>query len=96
MVVVIEPVKELSVLAHQGHLGGRGAGVDPQIAVSFVGSQISGLYLVAVVALAEGIVVRLVHKQRLHALNFEVHLDAVGKTVDEGGQLLGLLPVLGI
>ena len=96
MVVVVEPVKELSVLAHQGHLGGGGAGVDTQIAVALVGSQIPGLYLVAVVALTEGVVVRLVHKEGLHPLYLKIHLNAVGKAVDEGSQLLGLLPVLGI
>jgi len=47
VVVVIEPVQQGAVLAHQGRLGGGGTGVNAQVAVALIGGKVPGLNVVA-------------------------------------------------
>ena len=70
-------IEQGAVLGHQRQLGRGGSGVDAQIAVALVGGQIAFLHAVALMARGERVVVRLALKQGLHALDLELHLDAV-------------------
>ena len=82
VVGVVGPQK-LPLRAGQGQLGGGGACVDAQEAVTLVCIQIGLGHHRVGVAGTEGVVFRLVRKQRRQALDLEGHGDALGQTVDQ-------------
>ena len=81
VIIVVERVQELSVLGDQGRLCRGGAGIDAEITVSLIFLEIAGFDLIAVVALDKFPVFVLIGKQRRHAGNLHLHLDAVAQAL---------------
>ena len=56
VVIAVEGVQQRTILTDQGNFRCGGTCIDTKVAVSFVRSQICGLYMMSVVACAESIV----------------------------------------
>ena len=80
--------QQLALLADEGNFGGGGAGIDAQVAVAAVIRQLLFLHHGPVVPAAEGLVLRLICKQGVQALDFKGHLHA---GIQRGNQIVNLL-----
>ena len=86
LVARIELVEQLSVLADQGNLGGRGACVDAEENLALVALKVAGLDRVAGVARFKFAVFRIVSEEGLQSLHLVVHgdtlLEALNQVID--------------
>ena len=81
VIIAVEGIEQASVLADQGQLGGRGAGVDPQEAVSVVVRQVGAPDAGLLVAAAESVVVLLGGEKGIHAADLKFHVEPAGQAV---------------
>ena len=86
VIIAVKRVKEGAVLADQGKLGGRGAGIDSQEAVSVVIGEVRALYAGLLMAAAEFIVLLLRGEKRIHAPDLELHVQLSGETLRHFGE----------
>ncbi len=89
VIVVIERIKERAVLTHQSCLGGGGACVDSQKAVSFIGFQISGDYVILLLTSGKCVIILPGREKRLHTCYFKFHLNGRGELRDHIGKRNG-------
>ena len=75
VVVVIERIQQGTILADQSGFCCGGSCIDTEETVAFVGSQITGRYIVLALSLIKGIVIFLRSEQRFHTCNLEVQFD---------------------
>ncbi len=78
VIVIIKGIEQRAVLTHQCHFCGGGTGVDAQEYISLVGGKVSFLHHMLVVEIEEGIVFRLILKERLHSCYLEFHFNLTG------------------
>ena len=79
VVAAVKRVQKGAVVSHKSYLGGGGAGVYAQIAVSTVGGQIPGCHPMPAVAPLKSVIFVLGGKQRLHPFHFKFHFNFRGK-----------------
>ena len=86
VVVVIERIQQGTILADQSGFCCGGTCIDTEETVAFVGSQITGRYIVLALSLIKGIVIFLRSEQRFHTCNLEVQFDGLCHTLFHGCQ----------
>ena len=79
VVVAVERIEEGTVLTNQSDLGCCASGIDAEITVAAVCSEISSPHSVRGVPFFKLFVFRLGGKERFHSLYFKFHLDIGGK-----------------
>ena len=75
VVITIERIEQTSVLIHQSHLGGGGAGIDAQEAFALIVFDLGGTDAVTVMAGGKIVVFLLVFKERFHTFHFKFHMN---------------------
>ena len=86
VVIAVKRIEQGPVLTDQGQLGRRGAGIDPQEAVSFITGEISPLHLGFFMAAAELVILLLRGKKRIHAPDLKLHVQLAGEPFCHFGQ----------
>ena len=81
VIIAVEGVKQGSVLTYKSCLGGGGACINTQIAVSVILGKIALLYLIGTLTLIKGLIVFLRGKKRLHTFYLEIQFDGVLQAV---------------
>ena len=81
VIIAVEGVKQSSVLTYKSSLGGGGACIDTQIAVSVTLGKVALLYLIGTLTLIKCLIVFLCGKKRLHTFHLEIQFDGVPQAV---------------
>ena len=81
VIIAVEGVKQSSVLTYKSSLGGGGACIDTQIAVSVTLGKVALLYLIGTLTLIKCLIVFLRSKKRLHTFHLEIQFDGVLQAV---------------
>ena len=81
VIIAVEGVKQGPVLTYKSSLGGGGACIDTQIAVSVILGKIALLYLIGTLTLIKCLIVFLRGKKRLHTFYLEIQFDGVLQAV---------------
>ena len=86
VVIAVKRIEQGPVLTDQSQLGRRGAGIDPQEAVSFITGEISPLHLRFFMAAAEIVIFLLRGEKRVHASDLKLHVELAGEPFRHFGQ----------
>ena len=75
VVVVIERIKQGTIFTDQSGFCCGGSCIDTKKTIAFIGSQVTGGYVVLALAFVKRIIVFLGSEQRFHTCNFKIQFD---------------------
>ena len=84
VIVAVKRVKQSTIFAYYSCLSCGRAGIDAQVAVSFICRKIAGLYIVLALAAVKFFIILFCGKERLHTVYLKIHFYGSFQPVSHG------------